>query len=274
MNSGIGWAVVSLLGGCLPFGEVTPTTKSTDSGALADTSASTDSQPEPTSEPCTPGGAVDLPGGTFTMGATPGEAGASNDEYPQHEVTLSPFAMMDREVTRGMYLSLTGEDPSVAPPCPECPVEGVTWHDAVAFAALLAAETGQDWRLPTEAEWEYAARGGEGFVYAGSGNPQAVAWFVENSGGQTHEGCALAPNAFGLYDMSGNVEEWTADWHAPYSGSGAYDPAGPATGTFKVSRGGSYPSSTNLIRVAFRNLRDPATFQSYQGFRLVRSVEE
>jgi len=136
----------------------------------------------------------------------------------------------------------------------------VTWDPA----------TAKGYRLPTEAEWEYAARANQGFIYAGSDSPDEVAWYSGNAEGTTHEGHKKAPNLRGLYDMSGNIWEWAWDWRADYPAT-AVDPIGPSQGSFRVYRGGSWYGVAGSVRVANRNGVDPGYRSSYLGFRLSRS---
>jgi sulfatase modifying factor 1 len=150
-------------------------------------------------------------------------------------------------------------------------VEQVSWDDAVAFAAAASRRDGVTYRLPTEAEWEYAARGGGASAYAGSDNLDAVAWYNGNSGNTTHAVCGKQRNGFGLCDMSGNVWEWTADWYGNYGGA-TVDPTGAASGSYRVDRGGSWYYDPVSARVANRGMLDPGRRSYYLGLRLRRSV--
>ena len=219
-----------------------------------------------------------IPAGTFTMGCKPGRddvaGGCDSDEVP-HTVTLTkPYYMMEHEVTQAEWSAVMGSNPSGFSSCgPTCPVEQVSWNDAQAFIAKVSARDGVTYRLPTEAEWEYAARAGAGFAYAGSGDLGSVGWYGGNSGSKTHPVCGKARNGFGLCDMSGNVWEWTADWYGGYASSAQTDPRGPASGSDRVLRGGSWYYVARCARVALRNGGNP-DLRNYRdlGFRLVRSV--
>ncbi len=156
------------------------------------------------------------------------------------------------------------------------PVVLVSWNDAIAYCKWLSRKIGTTIRLPTEAEWEYAARGGQksrGYKYAGSNNPAVVAWYIVNSGGRTHPVGKNQPNELGLYDMSGNVFEWCQDWYARdyYSRSPRNNPQGPTSGTFRVIRGGSwFCLDPKGVRVAFRYFLSPSYSFNTVGFRVVR----
>ena len=208
-----------------------------------------------------PPGMVYVAGGTFQMGSNSG----ASDEKPVHTVTVSSFFMDKTEVTQAQYRKVMGDNPSSFSGCDDCPVEKVTWHDAVAYAKKVGK------RLPTEAEWEYAARGGnksKGYTYAGSNNIDAVAWYRRS---KTHPVAQKQPNELGLYDMSGNVWEWCSDWYGSdyYSGSPQNDPQGPNSGTRRVRRGGSWDSFDHFCRYANRSRNDPGLRNSNFGFRLV-----
>ncbi len=212
-----------------------------------------------------------IPPGTFMMGSPETEAGRSPDET-QHSVTLTKgYWLMEHEVTQGEWQAVMGSNPSNFTACgPTCPVEQVSWNDAVAFAQQASARDGVTYALPTEAQWEYAARGGQDTLYAGSNEATATGWIGDNSGSTTHAVCGLARNAYGLCDMSGNVWEWTSDWYGDYGGN-ATDPTGASTGSARVSRGGSWGSDASLARVAVRNYNGPAFAINFIGFRLSRS---
>ena len=188
---------------------------------------------------------VEIPAGCFMMGCSPGDGGCGNDEKPPHEVTVSSFEMLETEVTEGQYLAFTGQDPS----CDygegggaDSPVECVGWSDANAFCVGIGG------RLPTEAEWEYAARGGTTTrYYCGddAGCLDDVAWHGGNSNTHKHDVHTKLPNDYGLYDMLGNCWEWVEDWYSPsyYATSPAQDPPGPESGNYHVIRGGDWASS-------------------------------
>ena len=186
---------------------------------------------------------VRVEGGTFTMGATSEQGSdAYSDEKPAHQVTLSSFSIGKYEVTQEEWQAVMGSNPSNFKGAKR-PVESVSWEDCQEFIRKLNALTGKQFRLPTEAEWEYAARGGnrsQGYKYAGSDNLGSVAWFIANSSSQTHDVGQKSPNELGLYDMSGNVWEWCQDWYGSYSSSSQTNPAGPSSGSSHVLRGGSW----------------------------------
>jgi sulfatase modifying factor 1 len=153
---------------------------------------------------------------------------------------------------------------------PDQPVIGVSWDDAQAYIQWLGKRTGVAYRLPTEAQWEYAARGGEAYRYAGSDDPGAVAWYSANANNQTHVVGGKAPNGYGLYDMSGNVYEWCQDWYGDYSRRKANDPQGPARGPARVVRGGSFNGTARGCRGSYRYGSTPEFRDTGIGFRLAR----
>jgi len=232
---------------------------------------------------------VSLPGGSFEMGCTAGQSDCDDDEKPTHRVTVSGFSMGATEVTQGLYRSVMGTNPSYYS-CDDCPVEEVSWFDAVKFANAMSRQEGLEecysisgesvswpkglsctgYRLPTEAEWEYAARAGEDTLYAGGDNPDAVAWYGSN---MTHAVGGKQANAWGLYDMSGNVREWCWDLYDAnyYEGSPSVDPVGAQSGSSRVSRGGSWGASPRLARLAYRRRYSPAYAVSLLGLRLSRT---
>jgi formylglycine-generating enzyme required for sulfatase activity len=215
-----------------------------------------------------------IPAGTFRMGSPADEAHRSTDEV-QHEVRVTRgFLLMEHEVTQEQWVRVMGGNPSQYSGCgPTCPVEQVSWDDAVAFAAKVSASEGLAYRLPTEAEWEYAARAGQGFVYSGSADLGSVAWTADNSGGTTHPVCAKARNAWGLCDLTGNVWEWVADWQGAMPSGKVTDPRGPETGSERVFRGGAWFNASGAVRIANRTCGEPGYRSGYLGFRLVRTLE-
>lgn len=179
-------------------------------------------------------------GGTFTMGCT--EDSCSDDEKPAHAVTLSSFRIGKYEVTQEEWKLVMGDNPSKFQG-PRRPVDNISWEDAQKFIRKLNKFSGRQYRLPTEAEWEYAARGGrlsKGYLYSGGNDLDSVGWFRDNATEQTHKVGQKLPNELGLYDMSGNVWEWCNDWYdgTYYAGSPDENPQGPRSGTFHVLRGG------------------------------------
>ena len=244
-----------------------------------------------------------VPAGTFEMGALEGDGAAVDDATPRHRVTISRDILVGKyPVTQGLYESVMGENPS------DCtgstrPVECVSWYDAVSFCNKLSVlegrepvysglddyEMGMDldedeeeellnkircnfgakgYRLLTEAEWEYCARSGQRFKYSGSDDVDEVAWYCDNSCGETHPVGLKKPNGFGLYDMSGNVWEWVWDWYGDYSSGTQVDPHGPSRDSFRVHRGGSWFLNPEYVRVSFRDGDSPAGRDGSIGFRL------
>ena len=210
-------------------------------------------------------------GGTFQMGSDDSEAW--DDEKPVHSVTVSTFYMGETEVTQALWKAVMGSNPSYFKG-DNLPVESVSWNDCQEFIRKLNSLTGKSFRLPTEAEWEYAARGGNrsnGTKYAGSGSIGSVAWYDDNSGSKTHPVKGKSPNELGLYDMSGNVWEWCGDWYGGsyYSNSPSSNPKGPSTGSNRVLRGGSWNNNAGNCRVSIRIINTPDYRYGSFGFRLV-----
>ena len=214
---------------------------------------------------------VHVEGGTFTMGTT-SEQGkdAYDDERPAHQVTLSSFSIGKYEVTQEEWEAVMGNNPSSFKGAKR-PVERVSWSDCQEFIRKLNTMTGKRFRLPTEAEWEYAARGGNksiGYKYAGSDNLDRVAWYDSNSGNATHDIGQKSPNELGLYDMSGNVWEWCQDWYGGYSSNSQTNPSGPSSGSYRVYRGGSWSYSARNCLVSLRNDASPGNAYFNLGLRL------
>jgi formylglycine-generating enzyme required for sulfatase activity len=215
-------------------------------------------------------------GGTFMMGAMEDDARANANEKPAHEVTLTyDYYMGQTEVTQGLWKAVMGSDnnPSTMKG-DDLPVNNVLWGDARAFVYKLNQMTGLSFDLPTEAEWQFAARGGnrsKGYLYAGSDNVRDVAWYSSNSGGVTHTVETKQPNELGIYDMSGNVFEWCSDWYSSssYSSSSQTNPQGPSSGSARVLRGGSWNSNASCCHVANRNGGNPSHTRYDYGFRVV-----
>jgi formylglycine-generating enzyme required for sulfatase activity len=223
-----------------------------------------------------------LPAGTFTMGSPSSEPGRLSDEGPQHSVTLTQtFYMQNTEVTQAQWETVMGSNPSNFDGCPSCPVENVPWNAVQEFIAEMNARGEGTYSLPTEAQWEYAARAGSTTAFYNGGitnehgydpNLDAIGWYVYNSSSETHPVAGKAPNAWGLYDMSGNVYEWCSDWFGDYSSGSVTDPTGPSSGTFRVFRGGSWTSYARFCRSAERWYSIPQEHgDDYLGFRLVLS---
>ncbi len=214
---------------------------------------------------------IRVEGGTFTMGATSEQGSdAYDDEKPAHQVTVSTFSIGETEVTQELWQAVMGSNPSRFSG-PRRPVEKVSWEDCQNFIRELNSLTGRRFRLPTEAEWEYAARGGKkanGHKYAGSSAIDNVAWYDSNSGSQTHDVATKRANELGLYDMSGNVWEWCQDWYGSYSSNSQTNPAGASSGSYRLFRGGSWYDNASYCRVSFRNYYTPS-FRYYDlGLRL------
>ena len=216
---------------------------------------------------------VYVEGGTFQMGSNDSEAKVW--EKPVHSVTLSDYYIGETEVTQELWEAVMGSNSSDFKDSTN-PVENVSWDDCQEFVKRLNELTGKAFRLPTEAEWEYAARGGnksKGYKYSGSNTIGDVAWYTSNSSVMTHPVGTKSPNELGLYDMTGNVWEWCSDWYGEeyYSSSPSNNPTGPTSGPSRVYRGGSWFSSAQSCRVANRSDYDPGNRGSNLGFRLVCS---
>jgi len=211
--------------------------------------------------------------GEFQMGAPDGD----KDEQPVHTVRISkPFYLGKYEVTQAQWQAVMGNNPSAFTGDPTRPVENVSWEDVQEFIRRLnTKEGGTTYRLPTEAEWEYAARAGTTTAYS-FGNDKSqlsqYAWYADTSGSQTHPVGKLKPNAWGLYDMHGNVWEWVQDWYGPYPAGAAVDPAGPSSGSHRVLRGGGWDNDAGTCRSASRYRWPPGSRYGHLGFRLLRLV--
>ncbi|MDR1868349.1 MAG: SUMF1/EgtB/PvdO family nonheme iron enzyme [Treponema sp.] len=247
---------------------------------------------------------VRVEGGTFQMGSNDG----LDDESPVHTVTITGFYMGKYEVTQKEWTAIMGNNPSEFKG-DNLPVENISWYDAIEYCNRLSEKekltpaytinkSEKDWRnnnewddikwtvlwnrnangfrLPTEAEWEYAARGGNGspgnYTYAGSNNVGDVAWYGDNSAGSTQEVGAKKPNGLGVYDMSGNVWEWCWDWYGDYTSGAQTDPIGASSGSFRVHRGGSWSIPARFARSALRRNGSPDARNFVLGFRIVRSA--
>ncbi|TFG60549.1 MAG: hypothetical protein E4H36_11915 [Spirochaetales bacterium] len=238
-------------------------------------------------------------GGTFTMGDTAG--GGYDSEKPKHSVTVSGFFMNKYEVTQKEFRDVIGFNPSKFKG-DNLPVETVTWYDAVAYCNarsqkegllqvytitgigknsdgnITSASVSADWnadgyRLPTEAEWEYAAKGGKlsrGYKYAGGNSEGSVAWYSGNSGSKTQPVGTKAGNELGIYDLTGNVQEWCWDWYGNYTASSQTDPRGTNTGSYRACRGNSWRSDAGTLRTSYRVRDTPAYGGDGLGFRPVR----
>jgi formylglycine-generating enzyme required for sulfatase activity len=248
-----------------------------------------------------------IPSGSFIMGCTSGDLECDEREKPLRNVTLSAFQISETEITQAQYQAVMGRNPSRFGGCNTCPVEQVSWYDAIIFCNRLSeaqglqpcyysdvgylqvfGKIGGNWalvnsgsvfwnqsakgyRLPTEAEWEFASRGGvTSHIYSGGNNINDFAWFSSNSGSSTKPTKGKMSNAFGLYDMSGNVWEWCWDWYNVYPSSPQTNPAGPSSGVFRVLRGGGWGSFSVSCRVSSRANVDPSGLGVSNGFRVVR----
>ena len=213
--------------------------------------------------------------GTFMMGAIEGDVEVTNNEKPVHQVTLTkPFYMAQTEVTQALWQAVMDTNPSYFNEGGNLPVEQVSYNDAIEFCSRLSELTGHTFTLPTEAQWEYAARGGQNApatptIYAGSSELAAVAWYTDNCENTTHEVGSKAPNELGLYDMSGSVREWCLDWYGDYSSSAQTDPQGPSTGTNRVVRGGGWASWARECRISARMDFYPGNRYGDTGLRVV-----
>lgn len=211
-------------------------------------------------------------GGTFTMGATKEQVSdASYDEKPAHQVTLRGYYISETVVTQALWKAVMGNNPSNWKG-ENLPVERLSWEEVQEFIKNLNQETERTFRLPTEAEWEYAARGGKkskGYKYSGSNSIDEVAWYDGNSSGKTHPVKEKKANELGLYDMSGNVWEWCNDCYGEYSSDVQTNPQGPDGGSLRMLRGGSWYSHAGDCRVSYRYYRKPSIQYNSVGFRLV-----
>ena len=212
---------------------------------------------------------IPIEGGTFQMG----QSADGNNVTPVHSVTLSSYSIGETEVTQALWTAVMGSNPSNWKG-DNLPVEKVSWNDCQTFITKLNQLTGKTFRLPTEAEWEFAAKGGtksKGYTYSGSNTIGDVAWYNENSGYETHAVATKQANELGIYDMSGNVWEWCQDWYGDYSSSAQTNPTGPSSGSFRVYRGGSCGDDAWLCRLAIRYYYTPKHTFNILGFRLALS---
>ena len=217
---------------------------------------------------------VYVEGGAFWMGCTDEQGKECRDsESPLHNVTVSSFYIGKYEITQKQWKTMMGKNPSLHKG-DDHPVENISWNDVQEFIIRLNAATGKKYRLPTEAEWEYAARGGsnsKGFRYSGSNFLKDVGWYEGRKKEKTHPVGTKQPNELGIYDMSGNVQEWCHDWYDKYNSNAQTNPAGPSSGSGRVLRGGKWNSSEQNCRVSARSRYSPNSHGSndYFGFRVV-----
>lgn len=223
---------------------------------------------------------IRIEGGTFSMGATPEQSNGyttGKNETPVHTVTVSSFYMGETEVTQALWYAVMGYKPTSDGPYwsfndglgDYYPAYNISYDDIQEFITKLNSITGMNFRMPTEAEWEYAARGGNrsaGYIFSGSDILGDVAWYTDNSNSKTHEVKTKNANELGIYDMSGNIWEWCYDWYGDYGSSHETDPTGPATGSYRVLRGGSWANNAYRCRVATRF--DSRPNERYYGMRL------
>lgn len=221
---------------------------------------------------------ITVEGGTFIMGDTEMEGDA--DEQPTHQVTLKTFKIAKTETTVAQWRAYCNATGRAMPEAPSWgwidshPIVNVNHSDAMAYCDWLAEKMDADYRLPTEAEWEYAARGGKqsaGYKYSAGRSLDNAGWYEANSNKQTHPVATKKPNELGIYDMSGNVWEWCKDWYGDYSSTSQTNPKGVTSGASRVSRGGSWIDSATDCRVARRNRDRPDRRPSNIGFRVVLS---
>ena len=218
---------------------------------------------------------IAVEGGTFQMGATSEQGSVAYDsEKPVHSVALSDYYIGETEVTQELWQAVMGSNPSNFSGYPQRPVEQVSWNDCQEFITKLNNLTGKNFRLPTEAEWEYATRGGiksQGYKYSGSYKIGNVAWYYDNSSSKTHDVKTKQANELGIYDMSGNVWEWCQDWYGSYNSGSQTNPTGPTSGSYRVYRvyrGGGWGGDAGSCRVSLRNFDNPDYRNNNLGLRL------
>jgi len=211
--------------------------------------------------------------GTFTMGSPSSESGRDDDET-QHQVTLTKgYYMQTTEVTQSQWKAVMGSNPSHFPSCGDnCPIERISWNSVQKFiTALNEKEKTDQYRLPTEAEWEYAARAGSTTAFANTDISEA-AWYYGNAGFKTHLVAQKQANAWGLFDMHGNVWEWCHDWYGDYPTNAVTDPEGLTSGTYRVIRGGDWGYAVQECRSANRSSLIPSGITGTIGLRLSRTL--
>jgi len=218
-----------------------------------------------------------IPAGEFDMGSAPSEEARANDEGPVRRVRISkPFYIGRYEVTQAQWKAMMGQVSNSLKEI-DLPVEGIPWSKTVDFCRRLSERELETFRLPTEAEWEYACRAGNMTAYSFGDAPSSLgqyAWFNSNSNHETHPVGQKKPNAFGLYDMHGNVWEWCSDWYDEYYADSTVDPAGPSEGASRILRGGSWFCTPGPCRSANRGWNTPETRDDDVGFRIVLECPE
>ena len=238
---------------------------------------------------------VRIPGDIFVMGCQPGDSHCDEDELPPHIVTIQhDFYLGKIEVTQDLYAHVQKKNPSRFQYCGAlCPIESISFYETLQFLNALSQQEGlmkcytgtgknmsfvgvecTGYRLPTEAEWEYAARGGEAFLYAGSNTVDEVAWYEKNAGDTTHPVAQKKPNGFGLFDMSGNVMEWCNDWYWQYTAEAKTDPVQQTRTKSKVGRGGTWFEDHAKTRNSDRYFEAPSFQYDLLGFRIAQTIME
>lgn len=219
---------------------------------------------------------VEVEGGAFDMGNPENFDEACVQEQPVHKVTLSAYKIGKYPITQAQWKAVMGTNPSYFGENDDtCPVENISWQDAVLFCKNYSKLTGVEYRLPTEAEWEFAARGGnksQGYKYSGSNNIDEVSWYGSNSHGKTQPVGQMKANELGIYDMSGNVLEWCKDfWQAEYVSASQANPQGPGKGSKRLLRGGNWALCDTASMVTRRDCEDPSKRSRFNGLRIVTS---
>ena len=217
---------------------------------------------------------VEVEGDTFDMGNHNPMSEADAQATPVHQVTLSSYKIGKYPITQAQWKAVMGNNPSYYwDSDSNCPVENISWQDAVLFCKEYSKLTGIEYRLPTEAEWEYAARGGNkscGYKYSGSNNIEKVAYYGSNSEGKTAPVGEMKANELGIHDMSGNVQEWCKDfWQDNYTAEAQNNPQGPKKGSKRVLRGGNWALCDTACQVTSRNAEDPSQRSRFNGMRIV-----
>lgn len=219
---------------------------------------------------------IGVEGGEFEMGASAEQiADASESEFPSHKVRLNGYYISETEISQLLWEKIMGENPS-RNKGEKLPVEMVCWEDCNRFLKRLNSVSGRNFRLPTEAEWEYAARGGnlsQGYKYAGSDSIEDVSWYCDNSMSSTHDVGTKKPNELGIYDMSGNVWEWCSDRYKKYDPDTLNNSSEITDGKYRLLRGGCWYSNAESCRVSYRHFIIPEYWNNYGGIRLVLSPE-
>lgn len=210
---------------------------------------------------------IEVPAGSFVMGG-------HDEDARMHDVTISDtFYIGSTEVTQELWNALMPENPSIFPG-DSLPANNLSWNDCMQFIDSLNAKTGEHYRMPTEAEWEYAAQFGEKHLYSGHALPNEVSWFIGNSDEHVHAVGTKKPNAIGVHDMSGNVWEWCSDYYGEYNANDSQDPQGPRQGSLRVRRGGSYMDNSRCCQITFRSRNTPDSRRKNQGLRLVKEKHQ